>query len=159
MTEIEHNLLPMNVLNRRKTHILHGLGGIGKTQLARAYIRKHQATYSAILWLNDNSKDTLLQGLAAFGKHISTRRLLEPLVGGTPHAPNVEAVYFNYIRSLNFDEKPKYFYLRKIFRDLFVREGFDYDHVYDWTILEYLRKELQGEMPYRREVQKGAYRG
>ena len=50
------------------------------------------------------------------------------------------AVYFNYIRSLSLEEKPKYSYLRKIFRDLFVREGFDYDHVYDWTILEYLRR-------------------
>ena len=54
--------------------------------------------------------------------------------------PQEFAVYFDYIRSLNFDQKPKYSYLRKIFRDLFVREGFDYDHVYDWTILEYLRR-------------------
>ena len=51
------------------------------------------------------------------------------------------------IRSLDFDEKPKYSYLCKIFCDLFVRESFDYDHVYDWTVLEYLiamqrRKEL-----------------
>ena len=73
--------------------------------------------------------------------------------------PQEFAVYFDHICSLDFDEKSKYSYLRKIFRDLFVREGFDYDHVYDWTILEYLRKELQGEMPCRREVQKGAYRG
>ena len=74
--------------------------------------------------------------------------------------PQEFAVYFDYIRSLKFDKKPKYSYLRKVFRDLFVREGFDYDHVYDWTILEYLRrKELQGEIPYRREVQKGAYPG
>ena len=50
------------------------------------------------------------------------------------------AVCFDYIRSLDFDEKRKYSSLRKIFRDLFVREGFDYDHVYDWTILEYLRR-------------------
>lgn len=46
--------------------------------------------------------------------------------------------YFDYIRSLDFDAKPKYSYLRKIFRGLFVREGFHYDHVYDWTILKYL---------------------
>lgn len=46
---------------------------------------------TAILWLNGNSKDTLLQSLAAFGKHIPTCRPLEPLVGGTSHAPDVEA--------------------------------------------------------------------
>lgn len=91
MTEIEQYLLPMSAPNRRKIHILHGLGGIGKTQLALAYARKHQETYSAILWLNGNSKDTLLQGLAAFGKHISISRRLEPLVGGISHTPDVEA--------------------------------------------------------------------
>ena len=86
-------------------------------------------------------------------RKINTEDLCEDL-------PQEFAVYFDYIHSLNFDEKPKYFYLRKIFSHLFVREGFDYDHVYDWTILEYLRsKELQGEMPCRREVQEGAYRG
>jgi len=53
--------------------------------------------------------------------------------------PQQFAVYFDYIRSLDFDKKPKYAYLRRIFRDIFVREGFDYDHVYDWTILEYMR--------------------
>ena len=45
--------------------------------------------------------------------------------------PQEFAVYFDYIRSLDFDEKPKYSNLRQIFRDLFVRERFDYDHVYN----------------------------
>ena len=85
-------------------------------------------------------------------RRIDTEDLCEDL-------PQEFAVYFDYIHSLGFDEKPKYSYLRKIFRDLFVREGFDYDHVYDWTILEYLRrKELQGISPCRRKVQKGAFR-
>ncbi|KAI8372332.1 kinase-like domain-containing protein [Choanephora cucurbitarum] len=44
------------------------------------------------------------------------------------------AIYLNYVRSLRFDDKPDYSYLRKLFRDLFVREGFQYDYVFDWTI-------------------------
>ena len=52
--------------------------------------------------------------------------------------PREFAAYFNYIRSVGFDDKPKYSYLRKTFRDLFVREGFHHDHVFDWTILKYL---------------------
>lgn len=52
--------------------------------------------------------------------------------------PKEFAIYFNYIRSLGFDDKPKYSYLRKTFRDLFKREKFDYDHVFDWTVLKYL---------------------
>ncbi|CAJ0752102.1 12861_t:CDS:2 [Entrophospora sp. SA101] len=39
--------------------------------------------------------------------------------------------------SLRFDDKPDYSYLRKLFRDLFVREGFQYDYVFDWTIFKY----------------------
>lgn len=36
------------------------------------------------------------------------------------------AVYLNYTHPLRFDHKPEYSYLRSIFRDLFVRESFQY---------------------------------
>jgi len=49
---------------------------------------------------------------------------------------NEFAIYLNYTRSLRFDDKPDYSYLRKLFRDLFVREGFQYDYVFDWTIFK-----------------------
>ena len=52
--------------------------------------------------------------------------------------PKEFAIYFNHIRSLDFGETPAYAYLRKICRDLFVREGYDHDHVFDWTILKYI---------------------
>ena len=51
--------------------------------------------------------------------------------------PTEFVVYFQYVRSLRFDDKPDYSYLRKLFRDLFVREGFVWDYVFDWTILKY----------------------
>lgn len=48
-------------------------------------------------------------------------------------------IYFDYIRFFDFYETPSYFYLREIFRNFFMREGFEYDEVFDWTVLEYLR--------------------
>ncbi len=48
--------------------------------------------------------------------------------------PSEMAIYLNCCRSLRFDDKPDYSYLRKLFRDLFVREGFQYDYVFDWSI-------------------------
>jgi len=39
------------------------------------------------------------------------------------------------VRSIRFEDKPDYMYLRKLFRELFVREGFTNDNVFDWTIL------------------------
>ncbi|KAH9210981.1 hypothetical protein DL95DRAFT_437398 [Leptodontidium sp. 2 PMI_412] len=39
--------------------VLHGLGGIGKTQLAIEYVRRHKEKYTAIFWLNANDEDSL----------------------------------------------------------------------------------------------------
>lgn len=43
----------------RSCVVLHGLGGIGKTQLALAYARRHMEKYTAIFWLNANDEDSL----------------------------------------------------------------------------------------------------
>ncbi|KAJ5904870.1 uncharacterized protein N7473_001786 [Penicillium subrubescens] len=51
--------------------------------------------------------------------------------------PSEFALYLNYSRSLRFDDKPDYMYLRKIFRDLFVRESLQNDYVFDWTVYKY----------------------
>jgi casein kinase I family protein HRR25 len=48
--------------------------------------------------------------------------------------PNEFSIYLNYCRALRFDDKPDYSYLRKLFRDLFVREGYQYDYVFDWSV-------------------------
>jgi hypothetical protein len=45
--------------NNRTCVILHGLGGIGKTQLAIEYIRRHKEKYTAVFWLNANDQDSL----------------------------------------------------------------------------------------------------
>jgi len=44
------------------------------------------------------------------------------------------ANYLNKVKSFEFDEKPDYHTLRKEFRDLFIREGYQMDYVFDWTI-------------------------
>jgi casein kinase I family protein HRR25 len=42
----------------------------------------------------------------------------------------------SYCRSLKFEEKPDYNHLRRMFKDLFNRMGYEYDYNYDWTLLE-----------------------
>merc|ERR1712125_262528 len=51
--------------------------------------------------------------------------------------PSEFAAYLNYCRSLRFEDRPDYAYLRRLFKDVFFREGYQYDFVFDWTILNY----------------------
>ena len=54
----------------RRTVVLHGLGGIGKTQLAIAYAKRHKHNYSAIFWLNIKDEDSITQSFADVAKQI-----------------------------------------------------------------------------------------
>jgi hypothetical protein len=54
----------------RSTVVLHGLGGIGKTQLAVAYAKRHRDNYSAIFWLNIKDEYSLKQSFANIAKQI-----------------------------------------------------------------------------------------
>ena len=91
MEAIEQHLLPTQAQAGRKIHVLYGLGGIGKTQLAIAHARKHQHTYSAILQVNGNSKDTVLQSLSAFGRHAGIEGVSQSAARAAKQAPNIEA--------------------------------------------------------------------
>jgi hypothetical protein len=54
----------------RRTVVLHGLGGIGKTQLTVAYAKRQKDNYSAIFWLNIKDEDSLKQSFAKLAKQI-----------------------------------------------------------------------------------------
>ena len=91
MKEIRRNLLSSNTSDERKIYILYGLDGIEKTQLTVAYLREHQELYSAILWLNGNSKDTLMQSLVAFDKHAGLHFVSEAATAKTQDSRDFEA--------------------------------------------------------------------
>ena len=52
------------------------------------------------------------------------------------NVPEEFVMFMDYCRDLKFEEKPDYNYLRKLFKDLFNRMGYEYDYVYDWHLLE-----------------------
>lgn len=55
----------------RRTVTLHGLGGIGKTQLAIEYAVRHRADFSAIFWFNIRDRDSLKQSFARAARRIA----------------------------------------------------------------------------------------
>ncbi|KAJ6711644.1 CASEIN KINASE-RELATED [Salix purpurea] len=82
------------------------------------------------------------QGLKAGTKKQKYEKISEKKVSTSIEAlcrgyPTEFASYFHYCRSLRFDDKPDYAYLKRLFRDLFIHEGFQFDYVFDWTILKY----------------------
>ncbi|KAI1085938.1 P-loop containing nucleoside triphosphate hydrolase protein [Rostrohypoxylon terebratum] len=54
----------------RRTAILHGLGGMGKTQLAREYIKRHRKHFSAVIWLNARDTTSLQQSFMQAARQI-----------------------------------------------------------------------------------------
>ena len=90
------------------------------------------------------------QGLKATSGEDRYRRVLEmkqtvrmsELCAGLP----TEFVdYMEYVRTLLDDDIPDYRYLRKIFDNLFHRQGFESDNVFDWTIREFHRLEAESD--------------
>jgi len=69
-------------------------------------------------------------------KKISEKKIGTPVEQLCKGYPQEFAQYLNYCRSLQFEDKPDYAYLRKLFRDLFIREGLKYDAMFDWTIIK-----------------------
>ncbi|CBZ51093.1 putative Casein kinase one (CK1) TgCK1b [Neospora caninum Liverpool] len=49
--------------------------------------------------------------------------------------PSEFATYLHYCRSLRFEDRPDYAYLKRLFRDLYIKEGYDEsDREFDWTV-------------------------
>jgi serine/threonine protein kinase len=81
------------------------------------------------------------QGLKAATKKqkydkISEKKLSTPIEALCKSHPAEFSSYFHYCHSLTFDQRPDYSFLRRLFRDLFDLEGYQFDYVYDWTLLK-----------------------
>ena len=80
------------------------------------------------------------QGLTANTKKeryekIMERKISTPLETLCRGFPSEFVMYLNYSRALRFEDRPDYVYLKRLFKDLFFKENFQYDFVFDWTIL------------------------
>jgi tetratricopeptide (TPR) repeat protein len=77
MEGIEKHLLPTRRKRRRKVVVLHGLGGIGKTQLSIEFARRHQLRFSAVIWLDGRSEDRLRQSITTVASRIPKSQIPE----------------------------------------------------------------------------------
>ncbi|KAM0913634.1 hypothetical protein ACQ4PT_012057 [Festuca glaucescens] len=88
------------------------------------------------------------QGLKAATKKqkyekIREKKISTPIEVLCKSCPVEFASYFHYCHSLTFDQRPDYGFVKRLFRDLFTRQGYEFDYVFDWTVLKY----KQGQKP------------
>ncbi|CAN0242096.1 unnamed protein product [Ascophyllum nodosum] len=80
------------------------------------------------------------QGLKANTKKQKYERIMDRKMSTSTEQlckgyPSEFRSYFEYCRSLRFEDRPDYAYLKRLFKELFYRKGFQYDNMFDWTVL------------------------
>eukprot|EP00002_Diphylleia_rotans_P021173 TRINITY_DN4122_c0_g1_i7.p1 TRINITY_DN4122_c0_g1~~TRINITY_DN4122_c0_g1_i7.p1 ORF type:complete len:394 (-),score=91.32 TRINITY_DN4122_c0_g1_i7:217-1398(-) len=97
------------------------------------------------------------QGLQATNKKqkydkISEKKATTPVEVLCQGFPVEFALYLEYCKGLKFEEKPDYGYVRKLLRDAFLREGYQYDFQFDWIVMKGQRESTQSSRSERRAV-------
>ncbi|KAG7030440.1 Casein kinase 1-like protein 3, partial [Cucurbita argyrosperma subsp. argyrosperma] len=92
------------------------------------------------------------QGLKAATKKqkydkICEKKLSTPIEVLCKSHPVEFASYFHYCHSLTFDQRPDYGFLKRLFRDLFAREEYEFDYVFNWTIIKYQQSQKNRTQP------------
>ena len=71
MQQLELFFQPTLPRKGRSIFVVHGMGGMGKTQLCVRFARKYQEHFSAIFWLDGSSRDALVQSMANAASRVS----------------------------------------------------------------------------------------
>ncbi|CAI6337850.1 unnamed protein product [Periconia digitata] len=83
---IERALLVQDSTQERRIMVLHGLGGMGKTQLAVDFARQNKNKFSAVIWLDGSSEHSLKLSLASCANRIPEGQISEPSRTWTPQS-------------------------------------------------------------------------
>ncbi len=61
----------------RRVCLLHGIGGVGKSQLALEFARKQQRNFSAIFWIAGSTKEKLRRSIIALAQKLPQHQISE----------------------------------------------------------------------------------
>ena len=77
LEKMRENLPAVLEETRQRVLVLHGLGGMGKSQIALQFARKFQDQYTAVFWLESMDEQVLDGELASLAERIPVRDVLD----------------------------------------------------------------------------------
>lgn len=97
------------------------------------------------------------QGLSFVTKKEKYQNILDKKVETTvedlcKNFPIEFTIYLNYCKTIRFEDKPDYSYLKRLFKELFFKMGYQYDYIFDWNILRTKRLNKQDENKSNRKI-------
>jgi len=93
---------------RRKVFVLYGLGGIGKTQLAVEFARRHQRTFSASFWLDGSTHDSIRQSIAGIATQLPKSQMSEASRNYNGVSEKLDMVIFEVLRWFSIPENNRW---------------------------------------------------
>ena len=75
--------------SQRRVMALHGLGGMGKTQLAIQYAYIHQKDYTSVWWVNASTTQTLSQGFLGIAQQLLSYHTQKTTAGLKPDSASI----------------------------------------------------------------------
>jgi hypothetical protein len=66
--------------------------------------------------------------------------------------PKEFLTFMQYCRNLKYEESPDYNYLKRLFKEKLIKEGYQYDHIFDWILIPLRLKDtrLSSRVPINR---------
>ena len=90
-------------ISRQQRAVLWGLGGFGKTRIALEYLKNHQEDYSAILWINAATYDSVEESFAQAASILKSRLSFHPDTPPVGVRANIRLVHLWLASSKNID--------------------------------------------------------
>ncbi len=87
ITRLAQLMIPSSTDNtNRKVCVVHGIGGVGKSQLAVEFARKHQESFSAIFWIAGSTEEKLRRSIAALAQKLPQHEIPEKAISFSKEA-------------------------------------------------------------------------
>lgn len=75
LQRLQEALFPLENRSNQKVAILHGLGGMGKTQLALQFARLHRNDFTAVFWISGETEETLKTGIVKIVERLKNKKI------------------------------------------------------------------------------------